>query len=328
MTLQTGAPATRTLRGGVEIRRPAYAAAIALFASTALGACEVNLHTEGLSSRDVRTFKVTGAPDLVLETFDGAIEVHSWDRSEVEVEVEKRAMEQPLIDQMKVEVEQTGDRIVLRVTGPPRADFRGVTIGMHISPTARLRVAVPRATNLEAKSGDGSIRVEALDGKLVLTTADGSVSAMRTSGDLRIRTGDGSIRLDEVTGKLDIETDDGSIGIDGHPSILHAKTGDGTIRVTIDSDSAMAADWDVTTGDGSVIMTLPSVFNAELDFETSEGAVRSAHPLLKELTAEGRRDGEGSDERRERRRSLRTRVGEGGKIFKVRTGDGNIRIEH
>ncbi len=311
----------------LQIRRPAFAAAVALFASTALGACEVNLHTEGLSSRDVRTFKVTGAPDVVLETFDGAIEVHSWDRNEVEVEVEKRAMEQPLIDQMKVDVEQQGDRIVVRVTGPARADFRGITIGMHISPTARLRVAVPRATNLEAKSGDGSIRVEALDGKLVLNTVDGSVTGVRVSGDIRIRTGDGSIRLDDVAGNLDLETDDGSIGIDAKPTALHAKTGDGTIRVTIDPDSAMAADWDLTTGDGSVILTLPSGFNAELDAETSDGVVRSDHPLLKELTAE-RRSGEDGDERRERRRSLRTRMGEGGKILKVRTGDGTIRIEH
>lgn len=311
----------------LQIRRPAFAAAVALFASTALGACEVNLHTEGLSSRDVRTFKVTGAPDVVLETFDGAIEVHSWDRNEVEVEVEKRAMEQPLIDQMKVDVEQKGDRIVVRVTGPARADFRGVTIGMHISPTARLRVAVPRATNLEAKSGDGSIRVEALDGKLVLNTVDGSVTGVRVSGDIRIRTGDGSIRLDDVAGNLDLETNDGSIGIDAKPTALHAKTGDGTIRVTIDQDSAMAADWDLTTGDGSVILTLPSAFDAELDAETSDGVVRSDHPLLKELAAE-RRSGEDGDERRERRRTLRTKMGEGGKILKVRTGDGTIRIEH
>ena len=50
----------------LQIRQPAFAAAVALVASAALGACEVNLHTEGLSSRDVRTFKVTGAPDVVL----------------------------------------------------------------------------------------------------------------------------------------------------------------------------------------------------------------------------------------------------------------------
>lgn len=312
-----------------QIRRPAFAAAVALFAATALGACEMNLHTEGLSSRDTRTFKVTGAPELVLDTFDGAIEVHSWDRNQVEVEIEKRAMEQPLIDQMKVEVEQKGDRIVVRVTGPARADFRGVTIGMHISPTARLRVAVPRATNLEAKSGDGSIRVEALDGKLVLNTVDGSVTAVRVTGDIHIRTGDGAITLEDVAGKLDLETDDGSIGIDAKPTALHAKTGDGTIRVTIDPDSAMAADWDFTTGDGNVVLTLPSTFNAELDLETASGAVRTdQHPLLKDVSGEGRRDGEDSDERRERRRTLRAKMGEGGKILKVRTGDGWIRIEH
>lgn len=313
----------------LQIRRPARAAAIALCAATALGACEMNLHTEGLSARDTRTFKVTGAPELVVETFDGAIEVHSWDRSEVEVEVEKRAMEQSLIDQMKVEVEQQGDRIVVRVTGPRSTEFRGITIGMHISPTARLRVAVPRATNLEARSGDGSIRVEALDGKIVLNTVDGSVTAVRLSGDLKIRTGDGSIKLEDVAGKLDLETDDGSIGIDAKPTALHAKTGDGTIRVTIDPDSAMAADWDFTSGDGNVILTLPSTFNAELDLETASGAVRTdQHPLLKDLTTEGRREGEDGDERRERRRILRTKMGEGGKILKVRTGDGWIRIEH
>ena len=312
----------------LQIRRPAFAAAVALLASTALAACEVNLHTEGLSARDVRTFKISGAPDVVLETFDGAIEVHSWDRPEVEVEIEKRAMEQPLIDQMKVEVDQQGDRIVLRVTGPARADFRGITVGMHVSPTARLRVAVPRATNLEAKSGDGSIRVEALDGKMVLNTADGSVTAMRVSGDIRIRTGDGSITLEDVTGKLDLETNDGSIGIDARPTMLHVKTADGTIRATIDQDSAMAADWDFTTGDGNVVLTLPSTFNAEIDAETGSGAVKSTHPLLNDLSVEERRKGEDSDERRERRRTLRTRMGEGGKILKVRTGDGWIRFEH
>ncbi|MDO8679235.1 MAG: DUF4097 family beta strand repeat-containing protein [Acidobacteriota bacterium] len=312
----------------LQIRRPALAAAVALFAATALGACEMNLHTEGLSSRDTRTFKVTGAPELVLDTFDGAIEVHSWDRNEVEVEIERRAMAQPLIDQMTVEVEQKGDRIVVRVTGPARTDFRGVTIGMHISPTARLRVAVPRATNLEAKSGDGSIRVEALDGKLVLNTVDGSVTGVRVTGDIQIRTGDGSIKLEDAAGKLDLETDDGSIGIDAKPTALHAKTGDGTIRVNIDPDSAMTADWDFTTGDGNVVLTLPSRFNAELDLETASGAVRiDQHPLLKDVAGEGRRDGENSDERRERRRSLRAKMGDGGKILKVRTGDGWIRIE-
>ena len=111
-------------------------------AAVVLAGCEVNLNTEGLSAREVKTFKVTGQPEVVLDTFDGSIELHSWDRNEIEVEVEKRAMEQALLDEIKIDAQQEGDKIVVRVTGP-RAERHGVTIGMHISPTARLRVAVP-----------------------------------------------------------------------------------------------------------------------------------------------------------------------------------------
>lgn len=297
-----------------------------LLASTLLAACEVNLNTEGLSARETKTFKVAGLPEIDLDTFDGAIEIHSWDKAEVEVEIEKRAMEQSLIDQIKVEATQQGDKIVLKVTGPSRTEFGGFTVGVHISPTARLRVAVPRASNLVARSGDGSIRAEALDGKIVLNTVDGSVTATRLSGDIKVRSGDGSIRLDKITGQIDLETDDGSIGFEGKPSVLHLKTGDGSVRAQIDAETVMTGNWDLTTGDGSITLTLPPAFNAELDAETSDGAVRSSHPLLEEGRDE-RRSGEGSDDRRERRRVLRAKMGDGGKSLKVRTGDGTIRIE-
>lgn len=301
--------------------------AILFISGTLLAGCEVNLNTEGLSARELKTFKVTGQPEIVLETFDGAIEIHSWDKNEIEVEVEKRAMEQVLLDEIKIDAQQQGDKIILKVTGPARPDHRGVTIGMHISPTARLRVAVPRSANINATSGDGSIRAEAIDGKIVLHTTDGSVVATRLGGDIQIRSGDGSIRIDNATGKLDLETDDGSIGVEAKPSVLRLRTGDGSVRVTVEPDTVMSDNWDITTSDGSVTVTLPGVFNAEIDAETSDGVVRTNHPLLDNEERALRRDGEGSDDRRERRRTLRTKIGDGGKILKVRSGDGTIRID-
>ncbi len=299
-----------------------------MFAAVAIisAACEVNLNTEGLSARETLTFKVTGQPDVILDTFDGAIELHSWDRPEVEVEIERRAMEQTLLDEIKVESSEKNGVVTVKVTGPTRTQFRGVTVGMHISPTARLRVAVPRNSNVQATSGDGSIRAEAIEGKLLLTTTDGSVVGTRLGGDIQIRSGDGSIRLDNVTGKLDLETTDGSIGVDARPTVLKARTGDGSIRATIEADSVMAENWELTTSDGTVVLTLPGTFNAELDAETSDGVVRSSHPLIEDDT-ERREDGENRGDRRERRRTLRTKIGEGGKLLRVRTGDGSIRIE-
>ena len=299
--------------------------AVVLAASVTCAGCEVNLNTEGLSARETLTFKVSGQPQVVLDTFDGAIELHSWDRPEVEVEIEKRAMEQALIDEIKVESSEKNGVVTVKVTGPSRAEFRGVTIGMHISPTARLRVAVPRHSNIEATSGDGSIRAEAIDGKLTLITADGSVTGTRLGGEIHIRSGDGSIRLDNVTGKLDLETTDGSIGIDARPTVLKARTGDGSIRATIEPDTVMADNWDLTTSDGAVVLTLPGAFNGELDAETSDGVVRTSHPLLDDVNdGERRREGENGEERR---RSLRSKIGDGGKLLRIRTGDGSIRIE-
>ena len=302
--------------------------AVLLAASLTFAGCEVNLNTEGLSSRETLTFKVSGQPQVVLDTFDGAIELHSWDRPEVEVEIEKRAMEQVLIDEIKVDASEKNGVVTVKVTGPARAEFRGVTIGMHISPTARLRVAVPRNSNVAATSGDGSIRAEAIEGRLTLTTTDGSVTGTRLGGEIQIRSGDGAIRLDNVTGKLDLETTDGSIGIDARPTVLKARTGDGSIRARIEPDTVMADNWDLATSDGTVVLTLPGAFNGELDAETSDGVVRTSHPLLDDVNdGERRRDGENSDERRERRRTLRSKIGDGGKVLRIRTGDGSIRIE-
>jgi hypothetical protein len=297
-----------------------------LAAATLLTGCEVNLNTEGLSARELKTFKITGQPEIVLDTFDGAIELHSWDRNEVEVEVEKRAMEQVILDEITIDAQQQGDKIIVKVTGPARPEHRGVTIGMHISPTARLRVAVPRSANISATSGDGSIRAEAIDGRIVLRTTDGSVTGTRLGGDIQVRSGDGSIRIDHATGKLDLETDDGSIGVEAKPTVLRLRTGDGSVRVTVEPDTVMADNWEITTSDGSVVVTLPGLFNAEIDAETSDGSVRTNHPLLDDGRDE-RRDGEEGDDRRERRRTLRAKIGDGGRILKVRSGDGTIRID-
>ena len=132
---------------------------------------------------------------------------------------------------------------------------------------------------------------------------------------------DGSIRMERVEGKLDLETEDGSIGIEAKPTSLRAKTSDGTIRMNIEPDTAMSEDWDVQTGDGSVVLTLPTTFNAQLDAETRDGSVRANYPGL----SGEERDGE---TRRERRRTLKAMLGSGGRVVRLRTGDGTIRIEH
>lgn len=302
------------------IRRAAAVAGLGVLAA-GLAACTVNVNTEGATAQETHTFTVGASPTVSLETFDGSIEVHSWDRADVEVVVEKQAQDDGLLQQIVVEKSQEGNQVTLRVKGPAGGGHDGIQIGVVYSPSARLRVALPKAATLDLRSGDGSITVEDVSGQLTLRTADGSVSGLRLSGDLRVRTDDGSIRLRETTGKVDVETLDGSVTVNGLLTLLRAKSGDGSVRVTAEKGSALSDDWSVETNDGTVELRLPEDLAAEVDAVTSDGSIRSSHPHL--MVPERRED----EDRDEDRKSLKATLGGGGHTLRVRTGDGSIRFE-
>ena len=285
-----------------------------------LGGCTVNVNTDGATATETHLFKVTGTPKVTLDTFDGSIEVHAWDRPDVEVVVEKQAQDEARLQDITVEKSQDGDAVVLRVRGPASSSGSdGIVIGVHYSPSARLRVAVPKATLLDLRSGDGSITVEEIAGTASLRTGDGSIVATRLSGEVMARTDDGSIRFREMTGKLDVETGDGSIVVGGTLTHLRAKTGDGSVRVAVESGSRVEDDWIVETRDGLVEVRLPDAVDVVVDAVTTDGSIRSNYPGL---SVERRDDDEDED-----RRQLRGTLGAGGRTLRVRTGDGSIRFE-
>jgi hypothetical protein len=282
-----------------------------------LCACTVNVNTEGATASETRSFKVGGAPTVTLDTFDGAIDVHSWDRPDVEVVIEKQAPDEARLKEITVEQSQEGDTISLTVRGPAQRESNGISIGVVYSTRARLRVALPKNASLTLRSGDGALNVEDVTGTISLRTDDGSIVGNRVSGDVVARTDDGAIRFRDVGGKIDVESLDGSIVVDGTLTHLRVKTNDGSVRVAAQPGSEIAADWQIESGDGSVEVRLPSGANAEVDASTSDGVVRSNYPGLEVSRSD--------DDRA--KRSLKGTLGSGGHLVRVRTGDGTIRFE-
>jgi hypothetical protein len=77
----------------------------------------------------------------------------------------------------------------------------------------------------------------------------------------------------------------------------------------------MTDDWLVTTGDGSISVELPDGFNAEIEADPgSDGRTRNDLALIN--VSGGTRE----------QRLLRGRSGSGGHLFRLRTGDGTIRL--
>lgn len=271
-------------------------------------------------TREEKRFSVSGAPELKLTTFDGAIELRAGDDSKtVIVEIEKRGPTQEGLDQLRVESKQDGNQIVVEVMRPSK---EVVFFGIGSTPTAKLVVTMPREGNVTAKSGDGSIHVENIHGRLDLRTGDGSIRARNTAGNLTVSTGDGSVTLESVTGDLDGDTGDGSVSVSGTLGSVKLHTGDGGITFRAEAGTKMSADWSLTTGDGSVAVYLPQDFAAELDAHSGDGSVRN------ELSIKGEAGGDDNNSQSdESKHTLRTRLGAGGKTLKIRTGDGSIRLK-
>jgi Toastrack DUF4097 len=287
-----------------------------LLAAATLGsACVVSVDSQGQTVREEKRFKVSGTPELHLTTFDGAIEIQAWDKPDVAIDVEKRGATQEAVEGLTVTSTQDGNRIELEVKRPRAESFSG--FGFHQSASARLIVSVPREVSIVARSGDGAITVERITGKLELRTGDGSIRASDVGGELVLDTGDGSVTVDGARGRIDVNTGDGGVNVAGRLTSVKLHTGDGSIVYRAEPGTEMSDNWDITTGDGSVTLYLPNGLAADLDAHTGDGSI------LNELDVVG----EPQADHGESKRTLRGRLGAGGRQIRVRTGDGSIRLK-
>ncbi|MDQ2975977.1 MAG: DUF4097 family beta strand repeat-containing protein [Acidobacteriota bacterium] len=149
-----------------------------------------------------------------------------------------------------------------------------------------LEAFVPRNATVHVSSGDGSLSLQGVSGELTLRTGDGSVEVSDSKGQLQANTGDGSIQVSNFDGQADARTGDGSISLDGRFTSLNARTGDGSISLSVPPDSNFTV-------------------------ETNTEEISNEGLTISEDIAPSKR-------------AKRWKVGRGGNIFVLGTGDGKI----
>jgi len=153
---------------------------------------------------------------------------------------------------------------------------------------ASLEVYVPRNASLHVSSGDGSLHLDGVSGDLDLRTGDGSIEVNSARGQLRVNTGDGSIKISDFDGNVDARTGDGSITLDGKFTALAARTGDGSISLAVPANSDFTIETDAEDVDHNGLVVVE-------DIATSK-------------------------------RLRRWKVGRGGNVFLLSTGDGRVAL--
>jgi hypothetical protein len=238
-----------------------------------------------------KLFTVVHKPRVNIETFDGVITVHTWDKQEVKVIALKRAKDDEEMRGVSVRAEQSGSdvRIVAAFDNAFKreVDFNGHRV-LSFSASVDLEIYTPREVSLVAKTSDGSITVESFTGDADLDTKDGSIQVSGGQGSLKAKTDDGSIVVDNFTGEADVHTDDGAIKLSGSFAQLN-----------------------VFTADGSVSLAVPSTFNSTI--ETNSQSVHNRDGVV---VAEGPANAQAQ--------IRRWRAGTGGNLSTIRADHGAI----
>jgi DUF4097 and DUF4098 domain-containing protein YvlB len=250
-------------------------------------------------------YPVKGRPDLHVKADDGSVRIETSTAAEIGARVTTEGW-RIAPGEVTITESQTGDRVDIELRLP-----KGARFGMgHRSIEVGLRV--PKESDLDVSTGDGSIKVEPVSGRLTLSTGDGSITGDGLQGEIRLHTGDGSIRAAGLSGRLKADTGDGSMTVRGRFDVLDLRSGDGGIDAAAEAGSKMEASWSLHSGDGSITLRLPEGLGAELDAQTGDGSIS----IDKSLGVSGTI----------REHSVRGPLGPGGPPLKIYTGDGSIRL--
>ena len=221
-----------------------------------------------------KTYKVSGRPNLRVETDDGDVNIVAGDSSQIEARVTTDGLKIGPSD-VRVEEHQEGDNVTVSVKMP---HFNFSFFGGHHR-SVRIDLRVPKDLSLDVRTGDGNVSAQPLSGRIRIDTGDGRITASGLKGEISLHSGDGNIQCSGLDGTLDVDTGDGHVTVDGRFDSLNLKTGDGNIEARAMSGSKVANSWRVHSGDGHINMWLPGDFNADLDAHTGDGKITLDLPI-------------------------------------------------
>ncbi len=188
-------------------------------------------------------------------------------------------------------------RAVVQAWGETDADARELLAAVRVNAAgARVSAEGPASDGARSRRGwSVSYRIRApRQTALDLLAKNGGVSIRAMVGEARFATTNGGVTLDDVSGRI--------VG----------RTANGGVNVRLSGARWEGAGLDVETTNGGVTLTVPRNYSAALEAGTVNGGVRSDFPVPQT----GRRE-----------RELRTTLGSGGPLIRLRTVNGGVRLQ-
>jgi DUF4097 and DUF4098 domain-containing protein YvlB len=232
-----------------------------------------------------KNVSLTGRPEIRVASNNADVRVYALDRKDIEAVLytDKKVSS----DAVSVTDRQSGNRVELNVRVPNQWE-------VGLSQRSVLELKIPLGSDIDVRSGNGSVLVKGVEGKLTVHTENGNIEALGISGTVDIESGHGDLQVDGILAAVS----------------LHTRTGN--IAAQIDPRSKMNSAWVLRTSDGNVDLRLPEDFATDLDVDTGDGNVRLDFPLT--MPGGGRQS------------SVRGPINGGGQHLELHSEKGNIMV--
>jgi hypothetical protein len=281
-----------------------------------------------------KTFTVSGAGKLRVETQGGAIRVSPSNDGSVRVTAKERiradsdAEADELLKKLELTFVQEGNdvRVVSKYERQPSGfHFRAwppVEVDIQVSLPANFATDLhtPGGSvtvgdmigKAELRTSGGNIKLGKMGGAVDARTSGGSISLEAAAAEVALDTSGGNIVVGRVAGPADLSTSGGNIKIESATSALRAHTSGGSITASI--AGPLSRDCSLSTSGGSVRVNVERTAAFKLDASTSGGDV-DAQGLTLTLESSNRN-----------RSRLAGSVNGGGPVLKLRSSGGGITI--
>lgn len=269
-----------------------------------------------------KTFKLNAKGLLSIRNVNGNVEVESWNKNEVEVQIIERRRGR---DELEVEFDSRADRLMITVFNE-QSSFGWGNRNSQIN----IIVRVPRNIEVNAGSVNGNVVVSNIDGEVEAETTNGRVTLTDINGNVEANTTNGHIDLRNITGEINSTTTNAAIVIrNSNSDKMYIHTTNGEIRAEVVlSDNGR---YDLRTTNGDIELIIPKNTKADVDITVDEDDFDTN---FKELTdyikvnSRDRRDNRRSRYNRYSRRDIHIResINGGGATLRMRTTNGEISL--
>jgi DUF4097 and DUF4098 domain-containing protein YvlB len=231
--------------------------------SLLLAGCSINIGSCAMLAKHERQVVLSEPlqPGSLLsaQTHNGSIKVKGTDVTDcnlIATIVAHAATEdaaKELAERTKVKLEHIGSKLVAKIEAPSLLFNQSVTVSFDVT--------LPKSTNLELISHNGTVEIATITGEVNATTHNGDVITCEVSGTAKLQTHNGSIECDKISGNVNLTTHNGNVNVD------YSQT------------APPVCDISMVSHNGNIKLIAPPNLSAAVQISTHNGSIKTDLPI-------------------------------------------------